>query len=162
MKIRRTVDSFLNTGIYTPIGMYELAEDVVIGTLVGFNNNGLLVSVEKVENKDIRAVGIITEGSTVTVDDPRYLPNGKNYKELGDFQELYRQFKIMGVTNFKGATGNEGDKWKFSDIGTPVYLEEGKLVAVPTGGKKSQKIGILGDPTRREILCTLIEDLKTR
>jgi hypothetical protein len=162
LKIVRTVDSFLNNGINTPIGMYPVGnENIVVGTLVGFDANGLLVSVEKVENKDFRAVGVITEGSTTTALDARYLPNGKNFKEAGDFQNLYRQFKIMGVANVEGLT--VANKWEKKDIGTVVYLVDGKLtVAVPVAGAKYQKIGVLGCPFRKEILCDLREGIQTK
>ena len=166
MKIFRTVDSFLGNGINTPIGKYVVAKsgntvaNIPIGTLLGFNANDELISVEGVGHNDTRAVGIVTEGSPVTIADPRYIENGKNYKESGDYQELYRQFKIMGVTNIEGTT--VVGKWKKQDIGTVVYLSEGKLTVVkPTAGKKGQKIGVLGCPVRKEVICFLKDDMIT-
>lgn len=147
---RRSVSNFLNVGIYTPIGKYELAEKIAIGTLVGFNDDGLLVSVEKGADT-IRPVGVITEGSTVTIEDARYLPNGKNEKEIGDFQELYRAFDILGVEALDGVAG--GGKWKVSDIGTPVFVDKGKLTI--TSSATAIKVGFLGCPHRKEIKCEL-------
>lgn len=171
----RSVDSFLNSGIFTPIGKYELGEkdnktEIAIGTLVGFNDEGKLVSAEGTfgnDNNYVLPVGIITEGSTVTIEDPRYIPNGKSYKEVGDYQELYMKFKMINVEDVwvSGDARAKVHAWKYSDIGRPVYLNRGALVvdeAKLTANSKYVKIGTLGDPARKEIICLLMNEVETK
>lgn len=169
----RSVDSFISMN--TPIGKYPLLKQCDIGELLGINAKGELVSAEKdqIANEITRVVGVVTEGSTVTIDDKRYLPNGKNYKEAGDFQDLYREFKLLNVTNCQIGSVNDTFTWSIKDIGTPVYItsktDGGTHTAILTthlagivAGKKYQEIGYLGDPTRKEIIVVLTNDIITK
>lgn len=168
--MRRSVDSFLNTGIYTPIGKYAVAEagNLEIGTLVGLTEQGELVTAEGVANANfVKPIGIITEGSTVTIDDKRYLPNGKAYKEVGDFQELYIKFKMINVEDVwvSGEAGAKVNTWTLADMHKPVFLSDGKLIVDQskiTAQHKYVKVGILGDPTRKEIICELGNEVLTK
>jgi hypothetical protein len=167
-KIVRSIDSFLDTGIFTPIGKYELAEQADIGVLVGFNENGKLIKVEGLADASfIKPVGVVSEGSTITVADKRYLPNGKAYKEIGDFQELYMKFKMLNVEDVwvSGNVGAEVKVWKIEDMGKAVFLTNGKLVADVanvSAGHKFVKVGVLGDPARKEIIVYLLEEVMTK
>jgi hypothetical protein len=158
----RSVDSFLGNSTKTPIGKKVLSEKMNIGTLVGINANGELVSAETAMT---RVVGVITEGSVATIEDARYLPNGKAYKEKGDSQELYREFKLLNVKDCQIGTVANTFKWEKKDIGMDVYLADGKLTTDITTlavGKKYQRIGFLGDSARREIVVILDSDIITK
>lgn len=181
----RSVDSFLGNGTNTPIGKYKLGEkghddtkangDFPIGELVGINDAGELIPAERNIKSDSipLVVGVITEGSTVTIADPRYMPNGKHFKNVGDYQELYREFKLLNVRNCQVGANANTFSWNVVDIGTPVYLTHytdganhiGKLTThldTLDNGKQYQRIGTLGDPARREILVSLGEKIETK
>ncbi|MGL5646986.1 MAG: hypothetical protein ACRDDY_03965 [Clostridium sp.] len=168
--MRRSVDSFLNIGTYTSIGKYPVAEagNLEIGTLVGITEQGELVTAEGITDANfVRPIGVITEGSTVTIEDKRYLPNGKAYKEVGDFQDLYTCFKVINVENVwvSGASDAKVNTWTLKEIGVPVYLSNGELivdVANVTTAHKYVKVGVLGDPIRKEIICKLGQEVLTK